>query len=132
MARKKTNLSKNEWSIMTVLWNSPRPLVLSEIIEELKDKVDWSYPTYQTQLRRLADAGYLNYETRGHNRFFSPAVNQSDCIREEANTINERLSPEISNKLLLCMLREAKGLTREEAEELSRLVDELGKRENGK
>lgn len=132
MARKKTNLSKNEWAIMSVLWKSERPMVLSEIIEELKDKVDWGYPTYQTQLRRLADSGYLDFETRGHNRFFWPAVKPDDCIKEEVDNINNRLSPEISNKLLLCMLREAKGLTPEEAAELDRLVDELRNKENGK
>lgn len=129
MSRKKTNLSKNEWAIMSVLWDCQRPLVLSEIIAEMKDTVDWGYSTYQTQLRRLAQSGYLNFETRGHNRFFWPAVNRDECIMEEVQGIRDRLTPDVSNKLLLCMLREAEGLSPDEAAELNRLAGELAKRE---
>ncbi len=125
MPRRKATLTKNEWALMSVLWKSDRPMVLSEIIAELKDEVTWSYTTYQTQLGRLAESGYLGYEKRGRMRFFYPAVEMDACIQEENRNISDRMTQEASNKLLLCMLRDAKGMTPEEAAELERLVDEL-------
>lgn len=131
MPKKKATLTKNEWALMSVLWESGKPLVVSEIIEQLKDKVDWSYSTYLTQLGRLADSGYLKFEKRGRMRFFYPAVEMSTCIQEENRSITDRMTQEASNQLLLCMLRDAKGMTKDEALELEKLVDELRDRSDG-
>lgn len=131
MPKKKSTLTKNEWALMSVLWESSKPLVVSEIIEQLEDKVEWSYSTYLTQLGRLVDSGYLKFEKRGRIRFFYPAVEMSTCIQEENKNITDRMTPEASNKLLLCMLRDAKGMTQDEASELEKLVDELRERSNG-
>lgn len=131
MPKKKTTLTKNEWALMSVLWEANRPLVVSEIIDELKDKVSWSYSTYLTQLGRLTESGYLEYEKRGRMRFFYPAVEMDACIQKENKSISERMTQQAANKLLLCMLRDAKGLTKKEAEELERLVDELKGKHDG-
>lgn len=130
MANKKTTLSKNEWTLMSVLWKSERPMVLSEVIDQLKDKVNWSYTTYQTQLARLAESGYVDFEKRGRMRFFYPVVKIDTCIQQENKSIADRMTQEASNKLLLCMLRDAKGMTKDEAAELERLVDELKDKNN--
>ncbi|MBD5560611.1 MAG: BlaI/MecI/CopY family transcriptional regulator [Clostridia bacterium] len=127
--RKKLTLSNNEWQLMTVLWRADEPLIVSEIMDRLTGTVNWSYSTLQTQLTRLVDSGYLAYTKRGRTRLFYPAVPMEKCVAEENETIHSRMPEEATNQLLLCMMRDARSLTDEEADELEQLVEKL-RREN--
>lgn len=121
----KQGLSKNEWVLMSVLWESDEPMVISEIIEKLEDRVSWSYSTYMTQLERLVQSGYLRFQKRGRTRFFYPAVPMEECVERENQGIADRMPRKASNQLLVCLLRDATGISADEISELEHLVEQL-------
>lgn len=126
----KQGLSKNEWILMNVLWDSEEPMVISEIIDKLKDQVPWSYSTYMTQLERLVGSGYLKFQKRGRTRFFYPAVPMKECVERENQGISERMPERAANQLLVCLLRDASGVSPEEISELEHLVELLKEKNN--
>lgn len=48
---KKNTLTTPEWIVMSALWGR-EPQVLGEIIETIGDRVDWSYTTYASYMKR--------------------------------------------------------------------------------
>lgn len=125
LSNRKTTLSKNEWLMMHVLWQAPTSLAVSEIVELMKDQVDWSYPTYTTQLDRLVKSGYVSFEKRGRSRFYYPAVDMHTCVQRENASIRDRMTPAASSELVLAMLQGSEQISHEDAERLRRIIDEL-------
>lgn len=123
MEQVKKTLTGSEWMIMSALWGR-EPQILSEIIDSLKGKVKWGYPTYSTHLNRLSQKGMIAFRQRGRNKYYYPLVGKDDCIRAESRSIMERLDEEGAKKLLLCMIRETK-LSKSDQEELKSLIDTL-------
>lgn len=120
-------LTKNEWILMEVLWDSGEPLVISEIQERLPEDVAWSYSTLQTRLGRMVKKGYLTYVQRGRIRFFEPLVSREECIADEALSIEDRMTMQASNALLVHLMRNAKDVSTEEIAELEELIENLRK-----
>lgn len=110
---------------MNALWDADTPLAVSEIVELLKDRVDWSYPTYTTQLDRLVKSGYLTFRKRGRTRFYFPSVDMQTCVARENESICSRMTPDASSELVVAMLRGKKRISHEDADRLRRLISEL-------
>lgn len=125
MDSRKTTLSRNEWLIMHVLWEADGSLAVSEIVQRMKDRVDWSYPTYTTQLDRLVKSGYAAFEKRGRSRFYYPAVDMRTCIQRENASIQEKMTPAASSELVLAMLQGRKRISHEDADRLRQVISEL-------
>ena len=132
MSRKKCSLTRNEWLLMCALWDAQQPMSVSDVMQKMASDVSWSYSTYQTQLSRLVDSGYLTYEKKGRTRYFYPAVPMDACVLEEGQNIRNRMPQEASNQLLLCMLKETRSISESEADELCRLVEELRQRSSAR
>lgn len=124
-ANKKNGLSKNEWLLMQALWESDRSLAVSELVDLLSGKVDWSYPTYATQLERLVKSGFVGYEKRGRSRFYYPERTLDECVEREKDGIFERMTPDASAELILTMVADREHVSSESIMRLRQLIDDL-------
>ncbi len=126
--KKKNVLTSPEWDIMETLWDS-EPKLLSEVIADLKDKFHWSYTTYSTYMSLLVKKGALQFRTRGHNKFYYPAISREECIRGESASIIEKLGKKNAQRLLVCMIQDV-GLSSENEAYLENLVESLSDNDN--
>lgn len=125
MSLKKKTLTTAEWAVMSALWGK-EPQVLSEIIESMGDRMDWSYTTYSSYVRKLCDKGFVGYEGRGRDNFYYPLIDMDECIEAESEHLFDKLKGQGAKKLLVCMIKDS-NLTREDQEELKQLIGELSK-----
>ncbi len=118
-------LTKQEWIIMETLWNS-YPLFLSQLMDRMKSMVDWNSSSYLTYLKRMADKGYLGFDTISGNRCYYPVLKREDCIESESRYILSKLTDE-SSKLLLASMIQQSGLSEKDKTDLRELIDRLDK-----
>lgn len=127
MADKKKTLTPAEWAVMSVLWGK-EPQALSEVIESMGDRMDWSYTTYSAYLRRLCDKGFLDFQGRGRGKLYYPIVDMDECIKAESDHLFDKLQQDGAKKLLVCMIRDS-NLTQGEQDKLKRLITDLSEDE---
>lgn len=118
-------LTKQEWIVMETLWNQS-PLFLSQIMDRMKSMVDWNGSSYLTYLKRMADKGYLGFDTISGNRCYFPKLRREDCIDNESRYILSKLTDESSRLLLASMIQQS-GLTEQDKADLRQLIDRLDK-----
>lgn len=121
--REKETLTRAEWLVMEVLWNKS-PLFLSEIMEAMKNTVDWKSSSYMTYLKRLLDSGYIAYRSRSGNRCYYPIRTHEDCVEEESSYVLSKMSDD-STKLLLAAMVQKSDFDEAEKEQLSELIAKL-------
>lgn len=121
----KETLTYPEWMVMSALWDKP-PQTLSEVIEAMGGKMDWSYRTYASYLNKLCEKGLAGFETKGRDKFYYALADRNECIRSESRNLLKKVSGQSAKELLVCMIEEG-GLKPEEHEELRKLLDELAK-----
>ena len=63
-ASMKESLTYPEWMVMSALWDKPSQ-ALSGVIESMGEKMDWSYRTYASYLRKLCEKGLVGFEAKG-------------------------------------------------------------------
>lgn len=116
-------LTKQEWAVMETLWNDS-PLFLSQLMENMADKVDWNSSSYLTYLKRMTEKGYLSFKTISGNRCYFPAIRREDCIENERDYILSKLT-DSSARLLLVSLIEKCDLAEQDRDELAGLIARL-------
>ncbi|HHZ13923.1 MAG TPA: BlaI/MecI/CopY family transcriptional regulator [Clostridiales bacterium] len=119
--RELPKISDAEWQVMKVLWKES-PLNASQVINELQNYTTWSPKTIHTLLGRLADKGALNVDKSTTPYAYYPRVSQEECIREETKFFLEKIFDGSIKKLLVSFV-DSEELSREEIEELRRILD---------
>jgi len=115
-------ISDTEWEIMRILWPK-HPLTASEVIEALAAADPrWHPKTARTLLARLVRKGALGYEARGRTYVYSPLVAEEDCVATASNSFLDRVFGG-SLKPMLAHFVERQKLTREDLEELGKMLD---------
>lgn len=66
-------LSDVEMEIMKVMWNSPEPLTVIQLLNLFKEK-EWKNSTMSTLLSRLISKGYLQKQNIGKSNLYSPII----------------------------------------------------------
>ena len=79
-----TTISAAEWAVMRVLWKAGRAMTSRAIIEALAGESEWQPKTIRTLVNRLTDKGVLARAEVDGVLHFSPAVAESECLREES------------------------------------------------
>jgi BlaI family penicillinase repressor len=125
----KETLTYPEWMVMSALWDKP-PQTLSEVIEAMGGRMDWSYRTYASYLNKLCEKGLAGFEAKGRDKFYYALTGRDECIRAESRSLLKKLNGQSTKELLVCMIEES-GLKPEEHEELKKLLDELAKGSDG-
>jgi BlaI family transcriptional regulator, penicillinase repressor len=117
--------TERELDVMNVLWDHGASTV-AEVQEAMPDEL--AYTTVLTMLRTLEEKGYLSHEEEGRAYRYYPLVERSEAGASALSRMMRKLfrgSPE----LLLTHLVSQRGLTREQLEEMRRMLDERIDRE---
>jgi BlaI family penicillinase repressor len=115
-------ISEAEWLVMQVFWSEPG-LTADEVVQALQGRTRWSARTIRTLINRLLRKKALEYEKEGRRYRYFPAVSRKRCIREERRSFVERVYGGTVTPMLAAFIEEAK-LSREDIEELKRILDE--------
>lgn len=119
----KEPLSKSEWMVMEALWEHS-PMFLSEIMDAMKDKVNWKKSTFSTYLKILIDKEYIGYETIRNSRSYYPAVQRDESAIIESRSVLARMTEQTTKIFLSNMIKEG-SLTKADRAELRNLIDRL-------
>lgn len=117
-----TRLTDSEWRVMEVLWNGGG-LHLGEILEALSEQTGWSRTTVHTYLTRMMAKGLVTADG-GTPKRYAAVVSREQCGEEQRKDLLERVYRGSAGQLVAAFVRDG-GLSREEREELRRLLDEM-------
>lgn len=120
----KETLSRHEWVIMETLWQRA-PLFLSDLMSAMETSVDWNRSSYLTYLKRMADKGYIGYDTVRGSRRYNPLIRREDCVESESAAMLEKMTGQ-SAKLFLVSMVQKSGLGESDRAELQALISRLG------
>jgi BlaI family transcriptional regulator, penicillinase repressor len=120
MPKELPKIADSEWRVMKVCWKQS-PKSAKEIIETLKEEIDWTPKTIKTLLNRLVKKGALGYEKNGRSYLYSPLINEKKCKREETRTFINRVFDGALKPMLAAFLEDGK-LTPEELDELRAIL----------
>ena len=73
-------LTEAEWQIMNVLWQDS-PATTRQIVDRLRDDVDWAYTTISTMLARLAGKKVVRETKKGNTITYEPLLTQDNARR---------------------------------------------------
>jgi BlaI family penicillinase repressor len=121
----KDTLTYPEWAVLSALFEK-HPQTLSGVIKTMRGKMDWSYRTYASYLRKLCEKGIVGFEIKGRDKFYYPLISREACIRAESRSLIKKVSKSGAMDLLVCMIQES-GLAPEDHAELQKLLDDLSK-----
>lgn len=82
-------ISEAEFEVMKIVWKYA-PISTNEITEKLLHTTSWSPKTIQTLIKRLVTKGALTYEKQSRMFVYTPAVKESEYIRQESNSFLNR------------------------------------------
>jgi len=116
-----SGLSENEWYIMQVLWEQPSA-TLRDICEALKETKGWTKHAVSSFLKRMLEKGAISVDERGKVRRYCPVWSKEETIREETQSILNRV---YRGDLLLMVSNAVKEqkLSDQELEELKGLLN---------
>ena len=109
-------LFEGEYKLMEVLWDAGA-VNSTHLVELCREKLGWNKSTTYTVLRRLKNKGALRHE----NTVVTPVLTREEAIRAQVEELVERVG---GLSLFMTAFLSGRKLTREEAEELKRLIDE--------
>lgn len=105
---------------MRVLWDK-HPLPAYDIVQALEKTESWHPNTIKTLLNRLVKKKALTAERYKNLFLYSPAINESDCVRAESQSFLERFFGGDVRPLLV-HFAENKQLTDEDLKELRKIL----------
>ena len=114
-------ISAAELEIMKILWASGEALPVTAIRERLSTLQGWEATTIKTLVSRLCKKGALKQEKR-NVFYYSPLISRAEYDAWATRDLIQRLYNG-SARALVSALVTAKGLTREDIQELSRMLD---------
>lgn len=114
-------ISDAEWQVIKVLWEKS-PLTSTEIIEKLKFETKWNPKTIHTLIGRLVKKNAIGVEKGQSFNQYYPLVSEKDCIRVEMKSFIQKAYDGSLKMLLTNFIRDEK-LSKEEIEELKRILD---------
>ncbi|MBC7352209.1 MAG: BlaI/MecI/CopY family transcriptional regulator [Thermogutta sp.] len=119
MAQKKFRLGDLQLRILRVLWDKQAASV-QEVHEALEGR-RLAYTTVATMLRKMEQRGLVGHRLEQRRFIYFPRISQSQVVRSATADFLDRLF-QGSLSAAVCHLLETRDLTREELEELERLI----------
>lgn len=124
MGSKLPNISESEWLIMNKLWEKS-PLTAAEIVEKVQREKNLEITTIKTLLRRLIAKKAVSFTIDPKNSklyYYSPIVEQQDCVLEESGKFLSLYYENNLNKLFANFLENAE-LSDKEIDDLKKLLE---------
>ena len=114
-------VTSSEWSIMELLWESPKTLM--ELVSTLAETVGWSKSTVTTMVRRMTEKGLIDFDTDGRTKLFRPAVTREEVVAQETDSLLSR-AYQGSIGLMLSAMVSNKHLSKSDIDELYAILKE--------
>ena len=115
-------LFDSERKVMEVLWDAGEALPAREVARRLEQAVGWNKNTTYTVIKKCVEKGAI--ERREPNFQCHPLVSREQVRKQEAVELVDKLF-DGSASLLFASLVHGKALSREEIDQLKKLVDDL-------
>jgi BlaI family transcriptional regulator, penicillinase repressor len=121
---KKVNckITDAEWLIMKVLWEES-PLTTTKIIQVLSETINWSPKTIHSLISRLVKKEAIGINKESSQYRYYPLVDKADCVMEETRSFVQKVY-DGSLKLMIANFIKDEKMSRNEIEELKRILDE--------
>lgn len=116
-------LPEAELEVMLTLWHSDTPLTVGEITRMLAEAHGWKTATVHVLLERLGERGFVSCDKSGFKHLFAPIITEAEYRRGEEKTMMKRFFGG-SAKNMIASLLNADGLTDDDLEELSAMLQE--------
>ena len=115
-------MSDAEWRVMKVVW-AQKAATAKEVVDALASETGWKLQTIQTLMSRLVQKGALAADKSSREHVFTPLVTEQECRQAASRSFLARVFDGEIAPFLACLL-ERKKLSRKEAEELRRILEE--------
>ncbi len=115
-------LSESEYRLMEILWENGT-IEATALAGICLEKYDWKKPTVYTMLKRLGEKGALSFE----NRVVTNLVQKGEVDKSESEALVNKAFGGSLPKFMAAFLQN-KTLTEEDAERLTRMIEEATKR----
>lgn len=116
-------IADTEWEIMRVIW-AHHPITAAEVIQQLQaHDSSWHPKTARTLLARLVKKKALGYQPAGRSYVYEPLVSEQECAAAASDSFISRVFGG-SLKPMLAYFAERQKLTREDLEELQKLLED--------
>ena len=122
MAKTITRLPDAELSVMQALWRCEPPAGRDALEAILSTTHPMAPTTLLTLLTRLENRGFLSVEKVGRRSVYTPLVSQADYLAAQSKTFVEKLFGGSMSAFASALCHS--GLSREELQELRRLLEE--------
>lgn len=121
-------LTEQELEIMKVIWERPS-VTVRDVYEALREKKTVAYTTVMTMMNILETKGHLVKRPEGRAYVYEPSQAQTQVISGMVQDFVDRVFDGSAQPLVLSLLREKK-LSREDLDEISRLIEETPEEES--
>ncbi len=121
-----TQLGRVQLLIMQVLWDKQRATA-REITDTINESEPIAHSTVQTLLRGLQEKGSVSHEAEGRTFIFFPLVEEENFKQSATSDLVERVFGGNAAKLVAHLLND-KSVSRQEINEIRKLIDKHGKK----
>jgi len=129
MPRKKSpTLTDLETDIMNIVWQKGR-VTVRDVYESLRETRPLAYTTVLTVLGTLTKKGIVHREMRDRTYIYRPKMSRKEAVSRNLQHVAGKFF-EGSARSLAAHMIESEKLSREELEELHRMIEEKLKEEN--
>ncbi len=122
---KKVNLSDAEWKIMNLLWERA-PRTIMELTNALKLETGWTKHTVISFLKRMEEKKAVHYEEGEKAKLYYPDLEREEAALQETEDFFDRVFQGKMGMMLNTMVQQ-RALSREELEELHKILDQAEK-----
>nr|WP_303183570.1 BlaI/MecI/CopY family transcriptional regulator [Lachnoclostridium phocaeense] len=117
-------LPESELEIMQIIWKKSAPVSRVDIEQALQETHPLAPTTILTLLTRLCEKGFLSLKKEGRSNLYESLITEKEYLAAESRSFLDRVfhGSVASFATALC----DSGVTKEELEELRRLLEEGG------
>jgi predicted transcriptional regulator len=117
-------ISDAEAEVLEVLWRAPGPVAADDVVTAMDKARDWSPGTIRTFLARLVKKKAVAAKQDGRRYLYRPLVRREDYVHAQSRNLIDRL---FDGRIapFITQFSERQDLSREEVEELKRLIERL-------
>jgi predicted transcriptional regulator len=117
-------ISEAESRVLEALWRAGKPVSADEVVALMDNERDWSAGTIRTFLTRLVKKKAVAAKQDGRRYLYSPRIKREDWVHAESRNLIDRL---FDGRIapFVTQFSERRDLSRDEIEELKRLIERL-------
>ncbi len=122
MGNDRRRLPDSELAVMQAVWRCEAPAARAQIEAQLTLERALASTTVLTFLTRLCEKGFLAVERQGKSNVYTPLVSEREYLAGESRDVLDRLFGSSLTAFATSLMDS--GVSREEIEELRRLLEE--------